>query len=88
MRPGHARHYASLLGDFREDFSLFLATVMSKRTLWPVFSSSVDQDLMKGNRSQITFRKATERNSCSLRLFICEHWKHSVASQYVMYIFK
>lgn len=87
MRPGHASHYAPLLGDFREDFSLFLATIMSKKTLWPVFSGSVAQDLMK-EKSQISFRKATERNSCSLRLFFCEHWKHSVASQYLMYIFQ
>lgn len=50
----------SLLRDFREDFSLFLATVVSKNTLWPVFSSSVTQDLMKESRSEISFRKARE----------------------------
>lgn len=69
MRPGHANHSVSLLRDFGDDFSLFLAAVMSKKTLWPAFSSSVAQDLMNGSRSEISFRKATERNSCSLTLF-------------------
>lgn len=78
----------SLLRDFREDFSLFLATIMSKKTLWPAFSSSVAQDLTKGSRSEISFRRATERSICSLRLFFCEHREHSVASQYLMYMFK
>lgn len=48
------------------EISLFLATRMSKKTLWPVFSSSVAQDLMKGSRNDISFRKATKRNSCQL----------------------
>lgn len=87
MRPGHAKQYTSLLRDFMEDSTLFLATVMSKKTLWPAFISSVTQDLMKqtGVRS---VSEQQERNILSLKLPLYEHWKHSVATQYLMYIFK
>lgn len=47
MRPEHAKHYTSLLGDFMEDFALFLATATSKTPLGPAFSSSVTWDLTK-----------------------------------------
>lgn len=58
MRPGHAKHHTSLR-DFMEDFALFLATVTSKKTLWPAFICSVTQGLMKqtGLRSENSKRE-------------------------------
>lgn len=87
MRLGHVKHYTSLLRDFMEDFALSLATVTSKKTLWPAFISSGTQDLMKqtGVRS---VSEQQEGNILSLKLPLYEHWKHSVATQYLRYTFK
>jgi len=41
----------------------------------------------EANRRDISFRTAKERNILSLKLPLYGHWKHSAATQYLMYIF-